>query len=300
MLNTSTRLSLDPRARLGRRAGRRFLIEWAAIGSLGLIVILLCSIGRMSASVDHLVYDHLLSWRAQPVLPDIVVLEIDNESVAQLGRWPWPRSVHAKLLEQIARAKPAAVVYDVLFTEPNADDAALARAIALSPTYLPVLLEDAGRDAPRVVVEPVAPLARAAAGLGHINLEVDSDGIVRSVAQFEGDADARWPQLMVTVARAAQRGTFVLNPQPVNQASAARGDASNDASNDANNNAQPIHCVVPSHLVPPLSLPLFSHFFFSHFFSLFLIRVRYPMHLRSSFSFFFFFPSEFQRHQQRC
>jgi CHASE2 domain-containing sensor protein/signal transduction histidine kinase len=237
LLNTSTRLSLDPRARLGRRAGRRFLIEWAAIGSLGLIVILLCSIGRMSASVDHLVYDHLLSWRAQPVLPDIVVLEIDNESVAELGRWPWPRSVHAKLLEQIARAKPAAVVYDVLFTEPNADDAALARAIALSPTYLPVLLEDAGRDAPRVVVEPVAPLARAAAGLGHINLEVDSDGIVRSVAQFEGDADARWPQLMVTVARAAQRGAFVLNPQPMNQASAARGDASNDANPDANQDA---------------------------------------------------------------
>jgi CHASE2 domain-containing sensor protein len=137
---SSTRLSLDPRARLGRRAGRRFLIEWLGIGCLGIVVILLCSLGRLSASVDHLVYDRFLSLHAQPLLRDIVVLEIDNASIAQLGRWPWPRSVHAKLLEQIAKAKPAAVIYDVLFTEANPQDAELARAIALSPTYLPVLL----------------------------------------------------------------------------------------------------------------------------------------------------------------
>ena|GEM_PF-59441 len=212
--NTPTRLSLDPRARLGRRAGRRFLIEWVAIGCLGLTVILFGSLGRMSASVDHLMYDRLLMWRAQPVLSGIVVLEIDNESIAQLGRWPWPRSVHTSLLEQLAKAKPAAVVYDVLFTEPNRDDASLARAIALSPTYLPVLLTNDGRGGRHAVVEPVAPLAQAAAGLGHINLEVDSDGIVRSVAQYEGDADARWPQLMVTVARAARQGWLALNSGP--------------------------------------------------------------------------------------
>ncbi|MBW9104633.1 CHASE2 domain-containing protein [Paraburkholderia phenoliruptrix] len=211
MSNTPTRLSLDPRARLGRRAGRRFLIEWVAIGCLGITVILFGSVGRMSASVDHLMYDRLLMWRAQPVLPDIVVLEIDNESIAQLGRWPWPRSVHASLLEQLAKARPATVVYDVLFTEPGRDDASFARAVALSPTYLPVLLINDGRGGRHAVVEPVAPLAQAAAGLGHINLEVDSDGIVRSVAQYEGDADARWPQLMVTVAGAARPGRLALN-----------------------------------------------------------------------------------------
>ncbi|WP_035556849.1 CHASE2 domain-containing protein [Burkholderia sp. 9120] len=208
---TPTRLSLDPRARLGRRAGRRFLIEWVAIGCLGIVVILLSSLGRLSASVDQLVYDRFLSLHAQPVLPDIVVVEIDNASVAQLGRWPWPRSVHARLLEQIAKAKPAAVIFDVLFTEANPEDAALARAIALSPTYLPVLLTAPDSAGHRSVAEPVAPLAQAAAGLGHINFEVDSDGIVRSVAQFEGDAQSRWPQLMVPAAQAVERGTLRLN-----------------------------------------------------------------------------------------
>ncbi|MFM0672865.1 CHASE2 domain-containing protein [Paraburkholderia sediminicola] len=211
MPTTPTRLSLDPRARLGRRAGRRFLIEWVGIGCLGIVVILLSSLGRLSASVDQLVYDRFLSLHAQPLLRDIVVLEIDNASIAQLGRWPWPRSVHAKLLEEIAKAKPAAVIYDVLFIEANPHDAELGRAIALSPTYLPVLLTAADDSGRRVVVEPVAPLAHAAAGLGHINLEVESDGIVRSVARFEGDADSRWPQLMVPVAQAIEHGSLHLN-----------------------------------------------------------------------------------------
>ncbi len=232
MPTPSTRLSLDPRARLGRRAGRRFLIEWVAIGCLGVVVILLSSLGRLSASVDHLVYDSFLSLHAHPVLPDIVVVEIDNASVAQLGRWPWPRSVHARLLEQIARAQPAAVIYDVLFTEANREDAALARAIALSPTYLPVLLTAPDSAGQRSVVEPVAPLAQAAAGLGHINFEVDSDGIVRSVAQFEGGAQARWPQLMVPAAQAVERGTLRLNGLPRERVPAEIGSKAKGAQNE--------------------------------------------------------------------
>ncbi|WGS53411.1 CHASE2 and HATPase_c domain-containing protein [Paraburkholderia sp. D15] len=211
MPNPTPRLSLDPRARLGRRAGRRFLIEWMALGCLGVVVILLSSLGRFSASVDQLVYDRFLSVHAQPLLRDIVVVEIDNASIARLGRWPWPRSVHARLLERLAEAKPAAVIFDVLFTEANPEDAGLARAIALSPTYLPVLLSAPDGAGQRSVVEPVAPLARAAAGLGHINLEVDSDGIVRSVARFEGDAPSRWPQLMVPAAQAVANGSLRLS-----------------------------------------------------------------------------------------
>jgi CHASE2 domain-containing sensor protein/nitrogen-specific signal transduction histidine kinase len=232
---TLTRLSLvDLHARLGRRAGQRFLIEWVSVGCLGIAVILFASLGRLSASVDLLMYDRFLSARAQPLLPDIAVIEIDNASVAELGHWPWPRSVHAKLLEQIAKAQPAAVIYDVLFTEANPGDAELASAVALSPTYLPVLLTAPDAAGRRVAVEPVAPLAHAAAGLGHINLEVDSDGIVRSVAQFQGDAGSRWPQLMVTVADAVERGALRLNgpARPPSPASVAAGQAAHDDSGE--------------------------------------------------------------------
>ncbi len=52
---------------------------------------------------------------------DIVLVTIDEESIRGLeplvGRWPWPRLVHASVLNYLARAQPRVVLYDVLFTE---------------------------------------------------------------------------------------------------------------------------------------------------------------------------------------
>jgi len=198
------------RARLARPFGQRFIVEWLVLGCLGIAVILMGSIWRVTAGADRLVYDHFLGFLPQQTTPAIVVVEIDNTSLAQLGRWPWPRSTHARLLEALAQAQPAAVVYDVLFTEPTPEDTQLAQALALTPTYLPILLSPAERDGRRLAVLPVAPLAEAAAGLGQINFEVDQDGIVRSVALFEGDTQTRWPQLMLPLFRAIEAGRVNL------------------------------------------------------------------------------------------
>lgn len=217
--------SVSPR----RRLGRRFLIEWIAIGCLGIAVILACALGRLSASVDGLIYDRLLMLRSLPLSPDVVVVDIDNQSVSALGRWPWPRDVHARLLDTLARAQPAAVVYDVLFTEPSPDDRAFADAMTHVPTFLPVLLSPEQADGTRALDPPVAELAARAVGLGHINLEVDRDGIVRSVALFESDGRVRWPQLMVPVYRAIQGGQL----HPVGGAPGARAhDLSRDATGE--------------------------------------------------------------------
>ncbi len=212
-------------ARLRRPVGRRFIVEWLAICCVGIAVVALGSAARLSASVDRIVYDRFLLWRPLPTAPDIVIVQIDNRSVARIGRWPWPRSVHAALLDALARSQPAAIVYDVLFTEPEASDAAFARAIARTPTYLPLLLGPAAPDGSRSATPPVPVLAQAAAALGHINFEVDPDGIVRSVARFEGDAATRWPQLVVPVYRALASGALTTVP-----AARAASDAS-DASN---------------------------------------------------------------------
>ncbi|MFP6560735.1 CHASE2 domain-containing protein [Paraburkholderia sp. B3] len=203
-------MSVKPRQRLGRSVGRRFLFEWVGVSCAGIAIVLLSVVWHWTAGADHLVYDRFLTARSHPVSPDIVIVEIDNASVTALGRWPWPRSVHARLVDQLAKAGVAAVVYDVLFTEPSPDDARLAEAFAARPVYLPILLSQADAAGNRQVALPVAPLANAAAGLGHINLEVDSDGIVRSVALFEGDAHQRWPQLMVPPWRAVRAGKVVL------------------------------------------------------------------------------------------
>jgi CHASE2 domain-containing sensor protein/signal transduction histidine kinase len=201
-------MDFDAPPRLGRSVRRRFIVEWLALACVGIAVIVAGAAWRMTNSVDRLVYDQLLSLRPLPPAPDIVVVTIDNASIAALGRWPWPRDVHARLLDKIAAARPAAVVYDVLFTEPAEGDAELAAALSATPTYLPILLSSVAGDDRRGAVTPVAQLANAAAGLGHINLEVDGDGIVRSVALFEGSA--RWPQLMMPVYRDIVRGALAV------------------------------------------------------------------------------------------
>ncbi|MGV2287361.1 CHASE2 domain-containing protein [Trinickia sp. YCB016] len=184
------------------------MIEWFGICCLGVAVVVLGSVGHLSGSIDRIVYDRFLLWRPAPVSSGIAIVQIDNASIDRLGRWPWPRSVHAQLLDALAKAHPAAIVYDVLFTEPEASDAQFAKAIALTPTYLPLLLSSQASDGSRSATLPVPALAKAAAALGHINLEVDPDGIVRSVALFEGDAGMRWPQLVVPVYRALADGAL--------------------------------------------------------------------------------------------
>ncbi|MDR3097251.1 MAG: CHASE2 domain-containing protein [Paraburkholderia sp.] len=215
-------VSARPGSRLGRPVGRRFLFEWLGVACAGIVAVLLSVVWHWTLSADHLVYDRFLAARERPVSPDIVIVEIDDASVAALGRWPWPRSLHAQLVDRLAKAGVAAVVYDVLFTEPSPDDARFGAALRERPSYLPVLLSpaDEADHGRRAVVKPVAPLDQAAAGLGHINLEVDNDGIVRSVAMFEGDAQQRWPQLMVPLWRAVRAGKIVL-PDRAGASSAA-------------------------------------------------------------------------------
>jgi adenylate cyclase len=61
--------------------------------------------------------------RGQPQLTGAVVIAaIDDKSIAELGHWPWPRSVEARLNHALRDYKAAVVGYDVLFSERDEDD----------------------------------------------------------------------------------------------------------------------------------------------------------------------------------
>ena len=72
--------------------------------------------------------------RSQPVSGDIVLVEIDDSSLRQIGSWPWPRSRQAKLIDEIDRLGARSIALDILYANPSTpeEDAALARAIARS------------------------------------------------------------------------------------------------------------------------------------------------------------------------
>lgn len=173
---------------------QRFVWEWLAIGCFGVAIVFFCVFCGVATNFNRLVYDQMLTLRSQPLAAQIAVVRIDDESVAALGRWPWPRALQARLIEAVAKHGAAAIVYDVLLTEPSEGDDELAQALRAAPTYLPLFVDP--RE-PAGVVRPLPQFAAAAAGMGHIDVEPDSDGIVRGVLLRERAARADVPYLVV-------------------------------------------------------------------------------------------------------
>ncbi|MFH1077701.1 MAG: adenylate/guanylate cyclase domain-containing protein [Patescibacteria group bacterium] len=119
----------------------------------------------------------------------IIIVAIDDASLGKIGRWPWPRSIHAELIRILAEARPSAIAYDVNFPESSdaKDDEALAAALkAAGNVILPVELvitEQGGRLTfdPNATLPPISTLAVAAKAVGHSNTPTDPDGVVRRI-----------------------------------------------------------------------------------------------------------------------
>jgi serine/threonine-protein kinase len=110
-------------------------------------------------SLERSVYDTSVRMASRTPSDQIAVIAIDDDSIANLGRWPWPRSLHAKLLDLLRQGGAKAVASTVFYSEAQ-DDPALAaladldKQIATSPlsTQIPdeiqtfgSMLDDAGR-----------------------------------------------------------------------------------------------------------------------------------------------------------
>jgi CHASE2 domain len=48
--------------------------------------------------------------------PEVVIAAIDEQSVDELGRWPWPYTVQAQLIRRLTSYGAAAIGYDVVFS----------------------------------------------------------------------------------------------------------------------------------------------------------------------------------------
>lgn len=165
---------------------RRLYVEWAVVAlAAGLIVWFAATGGRLNV-VENRIYDVASRLVAPPADDRILIVEIDDPSLRALGRWPWARSEHARMLDRLATYKPAAVGYDVLFLDRSVGDDALASAMrAAHPVFLPALAE---RDATgRLAASGLPPplLSEAAAGVGTVELEPDGDGLVRRHVRWD-------------------------------------------------------------------------------------------------------------------
>jgi CHASE2 domain-containing sensor protein len=59
------------------------------------------SVGGRLEGTDQFAYDTLQRFAPIPPSPDLILVEIDDDSVAQVGRWPWKRSIQAALVDRL-------------------------------------------------------------------------------------------------------------------------------------------------------------------------------------------------------
>ncbi|BEV13474.1 adenylate/guanylate cyclase domain-containing protein [Herbaspirillum sp. DW155] len=75
---------------------------------------------RLVERLDLFFYDLRMRVTKPALDPRIVIVDIDERSIAELGRWPWSRDVVARLVEQMTRTYQAqSVGFDVVFAEPD-------------------------------------------------------------------------------------------------------------------------------------------------------------------------------------
>jgi adenylate cyclase len=171
--------------------------------ALGSVVALVQVLGLLE-SLELKTVNHRFEMRGaeEPRFP-IVLVTVDEDSFDNLHlRWPWPRSVHARLLDEIGKGTPRGVAFDILFPEPTKDrpqeDQLLVAAmdrrrnVFLAMVIKPMETLSAGVRVTSVRVDRPIPLLRErAAGEGFSNVIRGSDGFVREadvVRMHQGQA----------------------------------------------------------------------------------------------------------------
>lgn len=95
--------------------------DWFAGLILVLVAIALYTATDFSGALERRFYDAASTASNRQPSDRIAIIAIDDQSIANLGRWPWPRTYQANLIDLLAQAKAKTVVQTVFFFEPQID-----------------------------------------------------------------------------------------------------------------------------------------------------------------------------------
>lgn len=157
------------------------------------------------SSIEAVVGDQLwqLMDSSNPVNRErrVVVIDIDEASIARYGAWPWPRERTAALLASLAEQGVAQRIVDITFPDAKPGDEQLAAELLKTPTVLAQVLA-INADHPVNRGQPQGALSTAlcpgqfpeangiianaphlrAAGAGHITPQIAADGVIRQLS----------------------------------------------------------------------------------------------------------------------
>jgi adenylate cyclase len=161
----------------------------------------------------------------------IVIIEIDEASIRELGAWPFRRALHARLLDRISAWKPLVIGVDIIFPQKSrygpADDAALSAAIARAGnvvlgaacvTSVQVLLDVGPKGLNLPITDcdwPLPELRERAAGVGPVNVIQDNlDSQVRRAPLSMSVGDRDELSFDANLHRVATAGGLSTKPLP--------------------------------------------------------------------------------------
>jgi len=190
----------------------RAALRWPLRLLLVLLVGLLAgaaSHGPWSQPLDTAIFDRLTRhWHASAD-PSVLLIAIDAASLRKIGPWPWPRTVHARLLDRLTDAGARRIVLDLPLQEPDPQpgaDADLAAAIRRNGhVVLPVLTAWSEAAALHEDQLPLPVFSASAAALGHAMAHPDRDGMLRDVSLQQGVGGPYWPALGLALVAPAPR-----------------------------------------------------------------------------------------------
>ena len=227
-----------------RRVLRSYRL-WTVLGGLTMTWLAWFSlIGYLPVTVfdtgDRLVHDQRLRWQTPTVNPQVLIVDIDEQSLVSEGRWTWPRTRIAELARRIVdEGKARVLAFDVVFAEPlPGEDALLAEALRNRPVVLGYYFSGHGH-AQKIgkLPAPVMSLAEldsvqaqphgwqgfganrpeltdAVEAAGFFNAVVDADGRVRSIPLLGAHDSQVYESLAVAVLRIAEgRAPLQIGPQ---------------------------------------------------------------------------------------
>lgn len=163
-------------------------------GMLGAVLVAALGLGLFYSSLglplQRFSYDFPFELRSVAAPQDAVIVAIDEASykaLNQLYRKTWNRGLHARLLNRLKEAGAKAVVFDIIFSDPDPDapegDKQLEEAIRANGKVVLAGEVIFDRDIRGVETErlfpPAETFATAAAAWGDVTLPVDPDGVIR-------------------------------------------------------------------------------------------------------------------------
>jgi len=172
----------------------------------------------------HSIEDKALDLRfivrgTRPASEDVVIVGIDEASIEKYGRFPWPRSHHARLVDELTQAGAKAVVFDIILSEhdethPTGDSelgmsTALAGNVIHCSFFEPRRVISAVKGLETIVVhhEPIPEFRDASWDVGYANAYPDADGGLRNCAlQILHQGATYYPINLLAAARYMGKG----------------------------------------------------------------------------------------------